>query len=134
MKPDDLYKALIIRMARTTSSADAYFRLNSLLGSSDLMVMPVNLTANGAPNPSSLSGGHGKEAATSVNPMYLNLYVADGNVHMTLSAIYTFGLFRKSDVKPARPWISIQGLVNERTNFSNKKSFRSLNVRLPDLY
>ena len=53
---------------------------------------------------------------------------------MSLSETYKFGLFRKSDVKPGRPWIVIDAVVSERANFSNGRSFRQLNVKLPELY
>ena len=134
--PNELYEKLIVRMAKTTSSADAYFRLNSLLGSSDLLVMPLPSTpSSGANIPSkALSHTLSKEAPTVAPPIELNLYVAHGEIHITLSATYEFGMFRKTDVKPARPWITIQALVTERTNFSNDQSVRHLNVKLPDLY
>jgi hypothetical protein len=140
MSPNDLYEKLILRMARTTSSSDAYFRLNSLLGSSDLLVMPVSASTQHAGNQSlTPSIAVNKEAAQvtptpTESPIQMNIYVSNGEVHMTLSVTYPFGLFRKSDVKPGRPWISIQGLVNERANFSNDESARNLNAKLPDLY
>jgi hypothetical protein len=135
----ELYESLVLRMARTTSSADPYFRLNSLMGSSELLLMPLSSSASqiGAPPAAAGSSSNSNNDAVQAvvnTPIYLNLYVADGQVHMTLSESYDFGLFRKSDVKSGKPWISIHGLVNERSNFSNNQSVRSLNVKLPDLY
>jgi hypothetical protein len=134
---DTLYKSLITRMVRTTSSADAYFRLNPLMGSSDLLVMPVVGGFTTAPKKTEsgvVRGPASSDTAGSINPIQLNLYVTDGNVHMTLSATFAFGLFRKSDVKSGRPWIEVQALVNERTNFSNQQSVRHMSVNVPNQY
>lgn len=146
LSPNDLYQKLIIRMARTTSSSDAYFRLNSLLGSSDLLVMPISGPAQHAANQSAAPATPvNKEAAQATgtstgtptelsSPIEMNVYVSNGEVHMTMSVTYPFGLFRKSDVKSGRPWMKIQGLVNERANFSKDESVCNLNAKLPDLY
>lgn len=140
MSPIDLYEKLIIRMARTTSSSDAYFRLNSLLGSSDLLVMPISGPTQQAGNQSAAPSSTpvNKEAVQAntptESPIQMNIYVSNGEVHMTMSVTYPFGLFRKSDVKNKKPWISIQGLVNERANFSKDESVCNLNAKLPDLY
>jgi hypothetical protein len=106
MSPIDLYEKLIIRMARTTSSSDAYFHLNSLLGSSDLLVMPISGPTQQAGNQSAApSTAVNKEAAQAIpteSPIKMNIYVSTGQVHMTMSVTYPFGLFRKSDVKSGR--------------------------------
>jgi hypothetical protein len=75
-----------------------------------------------------------KDVVRSTDPLHLNLYESNGDIHMTLSGTFQFGLFRKTDVKPGRPWIAIDAVVSERTNFSNGQSVRHLNVRLPELY
>jgi len=115
-----LYCSLIVRMARTTSSADSYFKLNSLLGSPDLMLMPTQ----------------GKSI-----PLNLNLYSSMGHIHATISTVNCFGLFRKADLKPAelgkgpmtgRPWISIQATIDERVNLSTKEGVRHMKVKLPE--
>lgn len=106
MNPNDLYEKLIIRMARTTSSSDAYFRLNSLLGSSDLLVMPVSRPTQQAGKQSmAQSTAVSKEASQATpteSPIQMNIYVSNGEVHMTMSVTYPFGLFRKGDVKSGR--------------------------------
>ena len=143
MNLDGLYAMLVIRMAKTTSSADAYFRLNYLLGSSELLVMPLASTSGPTappqpktlpPTPSKGAAPANKDAPLASSSIYLNFYVANGDMHMTLAETYAFGMFIKADVKPGRPWISIHAVVSERTNFSNEQSVRHLNVKLPDLY
>ena len=115
-----LYASLIVRMARTTSSADSYFKLNSLLGSPDLMLMPTQ----------------GKSV-----PLNLTLYSSMGHIHGTISTVNFYGLFRKADLKPpelgkgpmtGRPWITIQATIDERVNLSTKEGVRHLKVKLPE--
>jgi hypothetical protein len=139
LKSDDLYQQLVLRMAKTTASADSYFRLNSLLGSSDLLVMPLtsdNLQAEKTPRSVTLQKlSAQKEAPVANQPIRLNIYETHGSsVHMTISQTYKFGLFRKSDVKSGRAWIGIDAVVSERANMTTEKSVRILNVKLPDLY
>lgn len=129
MSSRELYEKLLVRLAKSSSSADPYFRLNSLLGSADLMVMPLNDETSATdsnkpalPNPDEMS-----KAATTE----LNVYPANGEIHITLCQTYTFGLFRKADVKANRPWIMIHGVVKERSNLSTNKSVRQLKVVLP---
>ena len=121
INPRYLYEGLVVRMARSTAAADSHFKLNSVMGSSDLMIMSVPM----------------KKVP---HPIELNLFVSKGDVHAQVSTVNSYGLFRKSDVKPSetnqsgRPWISIQAVVDERVNFSNGQSVRNLRVKLPDLY
>lgn len=134
-----LYEKLIIRMAKTTASADPYFRLNSLLGSSDLLVMPIGADGQGVPATTAATSistavNNKKDFSYIKNPIHLNVYETHNEIHVTLSEAYTFGLFRKSDVKSARPWIIINAVVNERANISSDQSVRHLTVKLPDLY
>ena len=107
-----VYKTLIPKMAPSTASADPYFRLNSLLGSSDLLVMPI--TQN------------------QITPIELKLFASGGSVHMRLTETFRFGLFRKVDVKHNTPWITVEALVTERANFGSGKSTRFLNLSLAD--
>lgn len=149
----ELYQQLLVRMARTTASADAYFQLNSMLGSSDLMVMQLATWSQHADlknkiSTSFSSGSDGsssndkKKKISSLDSMLdensdqiqLNLYEQHGQIHMTLDMAFDFGLFRKSDVKPNRPWIAIQAVVHERANLSTNESVRYMRVRLPHLY
>lgn len=121
LKTDQLYEALLLRMARTTFSADAYFKLNAIMGSSDLMLMPIT--------------------QKTALPIKVSLYVSAGNIHASLSSTNAYGLFRKADVKPAdigkgtlggRPWISLQGIVEERVNLSANTGVRNVRVKLPE--
>mmetsp|Transcript_6050 Transcript_6050/g.6604 ORF Transcript_6050/g.6604 Transcript_6050/m.6604 type:complete len:230 (+) Transcript_6050:185-874(+) len=122
MESDALYDNLVTRMARSNASADSFFKLNPLVGSPDLILMPTSY----------------KHAF----PIKLNLYVANGQIHTTLSTTNSFGLFRKADVKPAdlgglkasssRPWIGIHAVVDERSNVSNGQAVRHVKVLLPE--
>ena len=114
----ELYEKLIVRLAKTSSSADPYFRLNSLFGSPDLLVMPLEDDA-AASDKSTLTE--------------LNVYASNGEIHMTLIQTYKFGLLRKSDVKTNRPWVVIHGVVKERANLTRNTGIRELKVNLPDL-
>lgn len=117
----DLYDELVARMARSTSSADSFFKLNSMVGSSDLMLLPTT--------------------QKQLFPIKLNIYVSSGEVHTNLSTTNAFGLFRKSDVRPAdlmggpvssRPWIVLHATVDERANLSTNKAVRQARVLLPE--
>lgn len=107
-----LYQGLLVRLARTSSSADIYSHLNSMMGSEDLIVK-------------TLPAG---------KPSDLTLYNTEGQIHMTLKSTFDFGLFRKNDTVANRPWIVIKCKVYERANLSTNESFRSLNVETPSLY
>jgi len=124
-----LYKSLLMRMARSTSASDAHFRLNAIMGSPDLMLLPT--TRSGS------SGGA---------PVRANVYVSGGMVHATITTTHSYGLYRKSDVRPSeirigrggtmqhasRPWIALQACVDERVNFTTRDSVRHVRVRLPE--
>lgn len=136
----EVYEKLIVRLAKTTSSADPYFRLNSLLGSPDLIVMPLdNKAATIAPGKTAASvlpprHQGGTENQVETKPVELNIYEAYGNIHITLTQTYKFGLLRKSDVKSNRPWIVLEGVVSERSNLSSNQVVRQLKVVLPEIY
>lgn len=121
----EVYEKLIVRLARTTSSADPYFRLNSLLGSPDLLVMPFDKTTMA---PTEVIDEEKESSFTKVN-----LYEANGEIHMSMNQTYRFGLLRKTDVKSNRPWIIIDGVVTERANLSTNSSVRELKVVLPEI-
>lgn len=119
--PDELYASLVQRMSRSMASSDAYFKLNPLLGSSDLMVMPT-------------------EEKDTI-PILMTLYVSSGDVHATIETTNTYGLYRKADVKPkdrykgsigGRAWIKVHGVVYERVNLTSGDSVRSLRVKVPE--
>ncbi len=121
LNADDLYDELVTRMARSTSSADSFFKLNSLVGSPDLMLLPTTQKQS--------------------FPIKLNVYVSAGEIHTNLSTTNAFGLFRKTDVKPtdlmggpvsSRPWIVLHATVDERANISSNKTVRHARVLLPE--
>ncbi len=129
----EIYEKLIVRLAKSTSSADPYFRLNSLLGSPDLLVMPLEkelpIRATTAPVKPREAGEIPTPPSTE-----LNMYTDNGDIHITLKQTYRFGLLRKADVKSNRPWFTIHALVKERANLSTNNSVRQLKVILPELY
>lgn len=153
-----LYETMIARMAKTTASADPYFQLNSLLGgTTDLIVMQLSPEHHKTATPANFivprvtvhsnainrndsadsSGSGGSKNHTNhihKNLIHLNLFVSEGEVHMTLDMAFDFGLFRRSDLKPNRPWIALRAEVHERANLSNHQSFRNLSVKTPNLY
>jgi hypothetical protein len=107
-----LYQSLLSRLVKSSSSADIYFQLNSMMGSADLNVKKL----------------------PSGNPSDLTLYNTGGQIHMTLASTFDFGLFRTNDTVVNRPWIVMKCKVYERANLSTNESFRSLNVQTPSLY
>eukprot|EP00934_Nitzschia_sp_Nitz4_P007878 Nitzschia sp. Nitz4//scaffold50_size126154//116580//117359//NITZ4_003706-RA/size126154-processed-gene-0.66-mRNA-1//-1//CDS//3329553761//7868//frame0 len=121
----EIYEKLIVRLARTTSSADPYFRLNSLLGSPDLLVMPLNQAQ--------LSMVSSSKGEVDAEPFELNMYEANGDIHVSLKQNYKFGLLRKSDVKSNKPWIVIDCIVTERSNLSRNQIVRQLKVEVPEI-
>lgn len=159
MDATTLYEMMIVRMAQTTASADPCLQLNSLLGSStDLMVMQLSADHHKTATPANYivptkgrvsttiktndsddsngSGGskNGNNNQSSRNLVHLNLFVSHGEVHITLDMAFEFGLFRRSDLKPNRPWIALRAEVHERANLSTGKSYRIMAVKTPDLY
>ena len=167
-EPHVLYKQILARTARTTGSADAHFQLNSMLGSSDLMVMElppsqsrssspilpssssaiggskddidlkpipvVAANATTAADSSSSKHGGGVDEEDDKKFITMDLYKQNEQIHMTLDMSFDFGLFRKSDVKPHRPWIVLRALVHERANLSTGKSVRSMKVQFSEIY
>lgn len=107
-----IYQAMIVRLARTTSSADSYFHLNALLGSQDLV-----LQARSASTP----------------PTHLTMYESDGTIHAVLTIYHPYGLFRRCDVTSGKAWIPMQAAIHERVNFRTGDCFRMINVKVvPD--
>jgi len=135
-QPEDIYKAIVLRIAKTTASADPYFQLNSFLGSAELLLQPIEASAAQKPSVdiAAKTDSSVDSSSKEIVPIEVNVYASDGNIHVTIAAVYWFGLFRKSDVKPGKPWISIEGHVKERTNLTNESAVRSLCVKLPALY
>lgn len=104
-----IYHAMIVRLARTTSSADAYFQLNDMLGSQDLV-----LQARNAATPST----------------QLMLYEADGAIHAVLTTYHPYGLFRRCDITSGKPWIPLQAAIHERVNFLTGDCIRHVGVQV----
>lgn len=107
-----IYQAMIVRLARTTSSADSYFQLNALLGSQDLVLQP-------------------RSASTPATT--LMMYEADGSIHINLTTYHPYGLFRRCDITSNKAWIPLQAAIHERVNFLTGDCFRHVSVEvLPD--
>jgi hypothetical protein len=109
VSPLSIYQAMIVRLARTTSSADAYFRLNALLGSEDMVLQK-------------------RTAATP--PTRLAMYESDGAVHAVLTTYHPYGLFRRCDVTSGKAWIPLQAAIHERVNFVTGSCFRHVGVEI----
>lgn len=104
-----IYQAMIVRLARTTSSADSYFQLNALLGSPDLVL----------------------QARTASTPAtQLMMYESDGAIHASLTTYHPYGLFRRCDVTSGKAWIPLQAANHERVNFLTGNCFRHVNVQV----
>jgi hypothetical protein len=119
---DSVYKVLIIRLAPTTSSADSYFHLNSLLGTGDLLLQPITAPL------------HQKTILGNRPASDLTLYESGGYVHTTLVCNHAYGLFRKSDLSAgqgaaAKPWIGVSAVVHERMNMTTGASVRQIKVQ-----
>ena len=112
LSSQSVYQAMIVRLARTTSSADSYFHLNALLGSQELVMKQIH-----APTP----------------PTRLMMYETDGAVHVALTTYHPYGLFRKCDVTSGKAWIPLQAAIHERVNFLTGDCFRHVGVQVvPD--
>lgn len=131
LRPERLYRGLVRRLDRSAGSADSYFRLNAMLGSPDLMVLPVK----------KVSGGKSLGGNTLPDPIELEVFVEGGSVHANVSIKNSYGLYRKTDVKKVdeggavvpkkKPWIVLGAYVEERVNFTNGESVRYLRVKPP---
>jgi hypothetical protein len=105
MAPETLYKALVVRLAKTTSAADCYFHLTAALGSPDLVIQPPSKPFD-------------------VPPSEIVIYQADGYIHASLSVYHPYGLFRKTDVSSGKPWIKVIAAAHERVNLTTGASTR----------
>jgi hypothetical protein len=109
--PETLYKALVIRLAKTTSAADCYFHLTSILGSPDLVIQPTS-------------------SKVAVPPTELVIYQADQHIHARLSVYHSYGLFRKTDVTSGKPWIHVVAAAHERVNVTTGMSTRHMSLKV----
>jgi len=126
-----LYERLLVRLAKTSASADAYFQLNSIMGSTDLIVQKLSLEQMVKSTSVNIDNN---TTNSDDDVIHLDIYNSGGQIHIILDITFDFGLFRKSDVASNRPWIVMKGKVHERANLSTNESFRSLNVKTPNLY
>lgn len=127
-----LYESIIKRISQKNTGADSYFKLNSIMGSAELMLMPMKSNDN--------ARGGAAAAAAATYPIEIELFAEGGNIHANITSAECYGLFRKSDVKgfhPAspraadnKPWVTIEARIRERVNFSNGRSVRSLMAKV----
>ena len=118
LKAKNLYERVVHRLAKSSVEVEVYTQLNSMLGSTEVVIRRLS-TANA-------------DSATELSS--LKLYNTGGQIHMTLETKLKFGLFRRADASSSRAWIVMECKVHERANLSTNESFRSLNVKTPDLY
>jgi hypothetical protein len=115
---DKIYRELVVRLARTPASADAYFQLNSILCCADLALQPPKKS----------------------QPQFtdLSIYQSSGMIHAVTTTRHPYGLFRKSDLAPSnvggtkRPWIRILAIVVERVNLTTGASVRHCSVQVQE--
>lgn len=139
LNANELYEKLVIHMTKTSGAANATAYLESMVGTSDLMVKLVNpaqvkisdTPANLLLKSSSSESSSRSDNGTGIN---VNLYESEGNIHIVLNMSVMFGLFRKSDVNTNRPWITLHGEIYERANLTTGAAVRTMNVKTPNLY
>ncbi|GKZ00822.1 hypothetical protein MPSEU_001033900 [Mayamaea pseudoterrestris] len=113
----ELFQALLPRIAPSSSVNEVYFRLNDFVGSPDLVLQSPKTCA--------------------ILPTDMQLY-CDGinhHVHARITTKHPFGLFRKSDLAKGskqRPWIRLIVTVEERVNLSTCDSVRLCSVHVYD--
>ena len=130
--PRDLYECILFRMSRAANAAGAYLKLNEMVGTPDLTVMPR------------------KEEHTKLPHVDVEVFVSSspgslGSVHTAVSCPNVYGLFRKVDLKQQfgrkvpkphdvgnSPWIPIDAFVEERTSFATGDYVRYLRVKALD--
>jgi hypothetical protein len=117
-EPQQLYRRILVRLARTRASQDAFHQLNALVGCADLILQPP------------------KKAQPL--PIDLTLYQSNGIIHAVTTTRHPYGLFRKSDLATShvgsvkRPWIRVLASVNERVNLSTGASVRYCSVEVQE--
>ena len=118
-----MYQRVVYRLPKSSVAADVHTQLNSVFGSSELIVKQLSSNSTDKSNKANAS-----------EPSHLKLYNNGGQIHMTLETKLNFGLFRKSDASASRAWIVMECKVHQRANLSTNEGFRSLNVKTPELY
>ena len=71
---------------------------------------------------------------SAIPPIELNIFEEGGNIHAQIITTLGYGLYRKLDVTTGRPWIKMQGELNERMNFSTGAQVRHVTLLWPDMY
>eukprot|EP00562_Extubocellulus_spinifer_P031240 CAMPEP_0178710504 /NCGR_PEP_ID=MMETSP0699-20121125/17816_1 /TAXON_ID=265572 /ORGANISM="Extubocellulus spinifer, Strain CCMP396" /LENGTH=207 /DNA_ID=CAMNT_0020359057 /DNA_START=39 /DNA_END=662 /DNA_ORIENTATION=- len=125
-----LYESIVKRISQKHTGSDSYFKLNSIMGSADLLLMAIKK--------SSFSDSSSKMVPAC--PIEIDLFVEGGNVHANIDTTECYGLFRKADVQtfnPAspraahnKPWIIVAATIHEMVSFSNGESVRSLKTKV----
>ena len=110
MDPKTVFQTLLIRLAKSTSAADTYFQLTTLVGTADLILQQTPK----APAP----------------PTELDLYQADGHLHATLTTHHALGLFRKRDVNTGTPWVQLVAAARERVNLTTGSHARQVTLKV----
>lgn len=112
MTTDELHRALIVRLADTSSKADTASHLAAHFGIKELFIQPCKLPAE-IPCPK------------------ITVYESNSNIHATCDVVHVFGLYRKMDLSGVKPWIKLNVVIHERCNLSTGASVRTMEVRLP---
>ncbi|KAL3904979.1 MAG: hypothetical protein SGILL_009862 [Bacillariaceae sp.] len=142
IKPLDskaLYEKLVVRLTKSSAAATGCSYLESIVGTSDLMVRHVNpaqVKVSATPSNLLLKASSSESSSGSENStdIHVNLYESEGSVHMILNMTVKYGLFRKSDISTNRPWITLRGDIYERANLTSGASVRTMSVKTPNLY
>lgn len=111
MNPDDLYKALLVRLSPKNGTSTGYSLVNRLIGSKELVVQVPKKPIRPVSRPS------------------LVIYASGSNIHAIVDHHQTYGLYRKSDAA-GKPWIGLTTIYHERVNLSSGKSVRRVNVQV----
>jgi hypothetical protein len=115
MTTESLFQQLILRLAHSLASADAYFQLNAMLGSPDLI---LQVPKKGKSYPSDVQ-------------IYKSSH---DQIHVIVQSSHPYGLFRKHEISShsKRPWIRLTGTVYERVNLSTNESVRYCSIQVQD--
>lgn len=126
-----MYERVLMRLRKSSLTAEIHSVLSFFMENAELNVkeVPTDYTIK------CTSYVIDKNKSTNNdNVPNLILYKSDCQMHMTLDTTFHFGLYRKSDTVVNRPWIVLRCKVHERLNVSTNETFRSLNVKTPNMY
>lgn len=122
----------MVRMDQKSSSAHSYFKLNSILGSPDMMLLPCS-SSSGTSSAAAATIDQ-KQTSSIMPPIQVVMYVSDGNVHANILCINLYGFHWKtylsygSSKEARKACINVNAIVKERVNFNNAKSVCFLKV------